>query len=250
MKEIKTQSKVMILKSWLEKNLFFRLFKLIINPKNLYLKMRDIKQIKNKNLKINWSKRVDEFGKYSVIDAYQTPKAEFKYVTNFQKKILLGNLKKFTSGKEKKILDFGCGTGRFSKDLSKLNKNASVIAVDKERKLIKLAKPSNKIKYFHLKKLSQINYKFDIIFIANVLGGIDIKEVKKISNFVNLKLKKDGILLLNENVNNNYDGEKNFSYWMARSENFYLKLFKNLSLRKVDEYKYLQNVTSVFIGKK
>ena len=125
-----------------------------------------------------------------------------------------------------------------------------MIGVDKERKLIKLAKPSNKIKYIHLKKLNQIKYKFDIIFIANVLGGIDIKEVKKISNFVNLKLKKDGIELFNENVNNNYDGEKNFSYWMARSENFYLKLFKKLSLRKVDEYKYLQNVTSVFIGKK
>ena len=134
--------------------------------------------------------------------------------------------------------------------MSKLNKNISVIAVDKEKKLIKLAKPTKKIKYIHLKKLSQINYKFDIIFIANVLGGIQIKELKKISNFINSKLKKNGILLLNENITNNYDGEKNFNYWIARNEGFYKNLFKNLSLKKVDEYKYLQNITSVFVGRK
>ena len=67
------------------KKFIFRIFKLIINPKNLYLKIRDIKETKNKNLKINWSDRVDKYGKYSVIDANQTPRSEFKYVTNIQK---------------------------------------------------------------------------------------------------------------------------------------------------------------------
>ena len=79
MKEIKTQSRTTILKSWLEKNLILRIFKLLINPKKLYLKIYNLKKIKNKNFKIDWSKRADVFGKYSVIDAHQTPKEEFKY---------------------------------------------------------------------------------------------------------------------------------------------------------------------------
>lgn len=249
MKEIKIKSINHKIKLYFDQNFVFKLFKLLFNPVKLFSKFKNLNKRKKNSSEINWKKRVDDYGKYSVIDT-QTPKEEFNYVTDFQKKILLGNLRKYLTGKEKRVLDFGCGSGRFSKDLSKLNKNLTVIATDKEKKLIKLAKPSKKIKFIHLKKLNQIKYKFDVIFIANVFGGIKLKELKKISNFLKSKLRKNGIFLLNENVDKRYNGEKDFDYWISRSENFYVNLFKDLSLKKVDEYKYLQNITSVFIGKK
>ena len=108
MKRIETQSNFYKVKSYLEENLLFRILKLILDPKKLYLKILNIRKKKKKYKKIDWGQRADAHGRHSVIDI-QTPKNEFNYVTNLQKKILLGNLKKFTSGQEKKILDFGCG---------------------------------------------------------------------------------------------------------------------------------------------
>ena len=249
MKRIETQSNFHKFKLCIEQNFLFRILKLILNPKKLYFKISKLKKKKKKYKKIDWGQRVAAYGRHAVIDT-QTPKNEFNYVTNLQKKILLGNLKKFTSGREKKILDFGCGSGRFSKSLLRLNKKASGVAADREKKLIEIAKPSKRIKYLHFKHLKQIKSKFDIIFVANVLGGIKKRELKMISSFFKSKLNKNGILLLNENIDNSYSGEKNFSYWIARSEKFYINLFKDLSLKKVDEYSYLQNSTSIFIGKK
>ncbi len=249
MKEIKTKSISHRVKLYFDQNLIIRFFNLLFNPLKLFSKLKNFHKRKKNSSKINWEERVNNFGKYSVLDT-QTPKNEFNYVTNLQKKILLGNLRNYLTGKEKRLLDFGCGAGRFSKDLSKLNKNLTVIAMDKEKKLIKLARSSKKIKFIHLKKLKQIKYKFDVIFIANVLGGIKLNELKKITSYLKSKLRKNGIIILNENVDRKYSGEKNFEYWISRSENFYKNLFKDLSLKKVDEYKYLQNITSVFIGKK
>lgn len=38
--------------------------------------------------------------------------------------------------------------------------------------------------------------------------------------------------------------------WSNRNDIFYLNLFKKLNLKKVDEYKYLHNFTSIYVGKK
>jgi len=250
MKEIGIKSKARVVKLFFENNIFIRLIKLLFTPKKLLKKMVNYKFNSSKVIKIDWKKRSKIIGKYSVIDS-QTPKNEFNYVTKLQKKFLFLNLKKFLKGDEKKILDFGCGAGRFSVELAKLSKNIKVLGVDTEKNLIKIAKPFKHVKYLHVKNLKDINGKFDIIFIANVLGGIEIKKLSKISNFIYKKLKKNGILLLNENTTNLKSPKKEIlKEWSSRNENFYLKLFSNLNLKIVDSYKYLQNKTSIFIGRK
>ena len=209
----------------------------------------NIKAKKNKIEKINWTDRAKLYGKYSVLDK-RTPISEFNYVTKEQKKILFNNLKKYTSGKEKNILDFGCGTGRFSAELLKISKKARVTAVDKEKKLVNMANKNKKIDFIHLSSLNKIKKKFDLIFIINVLGGIQDKELKKIAFFLKKKLNKNGILILNENINNNFDSKKLFKFWVDRSEKYYKNLFKQLNLEKIDQYKYLDNFNVIFIGKK
>ena len=250
MKEIQIKSKKQIIKLFFKNNILIRGLKLIFQPIKLINKIKSINNSSKKNILINWEERTKQFKKYSVLDT-QTPNNEYHYVTKMQKFFLFTILKKFITGKETNILDFGCGTGRFSKDLASLTKKGKVLAVDTEKNLIKLAKDSKRVKHKHIKSFKDIKSKFDIIFIANVLGGIEVKNLKKISNYLILKLKKNGILLLNENVDNkNSPSLKILKVWTSRNEKFYTRLFSKIGLKKVDEYKYLQNKTIIFIGQK
>ena len=125
MKEIKIKSKKRVIELFIKNSIFFRLAKLLLKPKKLFRKIINYKYNLSKIKKIDWGKRSKSLGKYSVIDS-QTPKNEFNYVTKLQKKFLMDSLKNFITGNEKKILDFGCGAGRFSSGLEKLSKNCNV----------------------------------------------------------------------------------------------------------------------------
>jgi len=250
MKEIKIKSKKRVIELFIKNSIFFRLAKLLLKPKKLFRKIINYKYNLFKIKKIDWGKRSKSLGKYSVIDS-QTPKNEFNYVTKLQKKFLMDSLKNFITGNEKKILDFGCGAGRFSSGLEKLSKNCKVLGVDTEKNLIDIAKKSKKVRYLHIKSLKDIKGKFDIIFIANVLGGIEAKKLSLISYFIYKSLKNKGILLLNENTSEtNMPKKEIFKEWTSRNEEFYLKLFSKINLKKVDSYKYIQSTCSIFIGRK
>ena len=260
-KKIPMRDKSRIFQLLIEQNIFFRLFKYIIKPKLIVSKIIDILNKKNLPLEINWDERAKKLGKYSVIDSRFSPN-EFNYVTTSEKKIWFPVLKKFLNGKEKTILDFGCGPGRFTEDLSKVI-NGNAVGVDTNLKLLKLAPKSPKVKYFKISKnLKEIKKKFDVIFIAHVLGGIQHKDLRILSEKIPLLLNKGGILFLNEYTNKktyNYKKEK-FLEWMTRSEEYYCKLFANLRLKKIDSYKYgetgirgfvnVGNESSIFVGKK
>ena len=249
-KHITPRSRLIILKNLIYHNIIFRALLLILNPILLTNKIKNYKKDKYKVSKINWGSRTDQFGKHGVISS-DTPREDFNYVTKLQKKILFSNLKRFVSKKEKNILDYGCGSGRFTEELAKISHKANVLGVDPEKKLIDFAQPKKKVKYIVLKNLNQIKSKFDIIFISNVLGGIEIKNLNKLSKFLNSKLKKNGIIFLSEHVSNKKKIESEvLKGWAFRSDDFYLNLFKKINLRKVDEYHYNGYRTSVYVGKR
>ena len=194
-KEIKIKSKKKILKNYINSSIFFRILKLILNPYKLFTKLSNYQNDKNSIVRIDWKQRTKLYGKYGVIDT-QTPKEEFSYVTNIQKKIIFQNLKKYLNGKERKALDFGCGNGRFSEELAKVNNKILVLAVDTEKKLIDLAKRNNRVNFLYFRKLDEIKSSFDLIFISNVLGGIEKNNIIKIKDFLIIKLNKGGTLFL------------------------------------------------------
>ncbi len=104
-----------------------------------------------------------------------------------------GMLKLLGNVKEKKILDFGCGTGIYSKILK--NKGADVKGFDISPGMLKIAKRYVNNVEFRLGKGNNIpfNEKFDIVFASLVLEHINnwdevFKEVKKV-------LKKDGYFI-------------------------------------------------------
>lgn len=176
-KEIKIKSNFKFLKNYIHKNFIFRVIKLLLNPVRLFDKIKFYENKKNKVVKINWKERVKKFRKYSVIDT-QTPKEEFDYATNIQKKILFSNFKKYLNGQEK-------------------------------------------------------------------------KDLNKVSNFLLSKLKKRGLFFLSEYVTKNQTNNNEIlKECSSRNDNYYTNLFKKISLKKIDHYKYLQNETSIYIGKK
>tara|TARA_X000000950_G_scaffold288826_2_gene407690 strand:+ start:1830 stop:2585 length:756 start_codon:yes stop_codon:yes gene_type:complete len=249
-KEIQIKSKKKILKNYISTNFFFKFLKLILNPVKLFTKLKNYKSDKNLVVKIDWHQRTKKYGKYGVIDT-QTPEEEFDNVTNIQKKIIFQCLKKYLNGNEKKALDFGCGNGRFSEEIVKLNSQILVLAVDTEKKLIDLAKRNNRINFLYFRKLDEIKASFDLIFISNVLGGIEKQNIIKIKDFLIRKLNKGGTLFLTEHVSKNQKKSKEIlKEWSNRNDSFYLNLFKKLNLKKVDEYKYLHNFTSIYVGRK
>jgi len=96
-----------------------------IKIKNFYLRikffLRKIIIFKQKNnfSEINWDDRFKKLGVYGLIDT-RHPKNELSYVTKEQKRIIFPYFKSMLNGNEMNILDFGCGSGRFTHDLASI----------------------------------------------------------------------------------------------------------------------------------
>ena len=75
------------------------------------------------------------------------------------------------------------------------------------------------------------------------------KNIIKIKDFLIRKLNKGGTLFLTEHISKIKKTKEILKEWSNRNDIFYLNLFKKLNLKKVDEYKYLHNFTSIYVGK-
>lgn len=91
--------------------------------------------------------------------------------------------------KNKKVLEVGCGTGRFAYELAK--KGASVLAVDYSEEGIKIAKNLYKHKNlsFECKDVKKTKGKFDIIVSLGTLEHLDrpLQKLKLFKKHINLK---------------------------------------------------------------
>lgn len=109
-------------------------------------------------------------------------------------------IKSKTNIKNENILDLGCGGGILTEKLAK--HGANIIALDKSKELIKLAKSresihSIKIKYLNMDVidfLKNCKIKFDTIICMELLEHIEnkIKVIKLLKNVI----KKNGIIIL------------------------------------------------------
>ncbi|NJL58326.1 MAG: class I SAM-dependent methyltransferase [Desulfobacteraceae bacterium] len=125
-------------------------------------------------------------------------------------------------GNEKVILDFGCGTGRFTPDLAKII-NGKAIGIDPIRYLIDMAPKIINVEYL-LCKEGQIplpENSVDVVWSCLVLGGINGKSLNKSIEEIDRVLKTGGLLFIVENTSEKKDGE----FWFFRQFTDYKKFF-------------------------
>lgn len=103
-------------------------------------------------------------------------------------------LKMIGDVKNKKVLDLGCGPGRYAKILS--DKKAKVIGIDNSENLIEVAKkeaPKAEFIVGDVEKLPFSNNQFDVVISPLVIGHL--KDWNKVLKEVNRVLKKNGVFI-------------------------------------------------------
>ncbi|MBI5417038.1 class I SAM-dependent methyltransferase [Candidatus Poribacteria bacterium] len=181
-----------------------------------------------KNNYTYWNKRALVYGTshkgFKAICSYGAPYLYNKYIDLIHNKAfnrMIGSI----NIKNKKILDAGCGTGRWSGRLAE--KGAIVTGADISSEMIKIAKKSmNRPIDFINASIADINLSsssFDFITCVTVLQHVvdEIEFQKSISNLIRL-IKKDGKLFILE----------------VAPDEYYKKLYfsKILSIRSDKEY--------------
>lgn len=243
---LQTKKTSIIIKRNSKKNesLLGRIVKFSKSPK-LLLKAIKQRLIPAKVEDIDWNKRVDAHGAYSVIDSRHSPD-EYDYVTNMQKDILFPLLRNMLNGHERNILDYGCGVGRFTKDLS-LIINGKALGFDPTKGLIDLCKASDNVYFEHDEKFLYTEaQKFDIVWICLVLGGISDKNLNDLAKKITNILNPNGLLFLVESTG----FVPKETAWRIRKVDYYLDLFAGIQLEKLDHYYDADQEISIYSGRK
>ena len=192
------------------------------------------------------------------------------FLKNYREKVLseaiskqIETLENLNRKKVVKILDYGSGFNpilieRIIEILSIKYKNTKFKAYCYDyynKKEISLKNKNRKIKFFHVRKLNNINSKFNYCLIIDVLHHIGInegnkiyhttKKLKKISKYIIIKDHfqygsfSNLVLIVMDFIGNYFDGVKIPSIYFNKQT--YKKFIKKLSLkeiRRIDDIKY------------
>lgn len=207
------------------------------------------KLFKRKSILDYWEKRATQLGERSPININSNLSVDS--LTKIQESILFPYLLKYLNGSEKKVLDFGCGTGRFTKRLKNYQdfNFSSVIGIDPIGVHIEIATSNDASCEYYICKDSKIQFPdnyFDLIWINLVIGGIPKNEIKKTLKELNRVLRIDGLIFLVENTTQLEDS----SYWTYRDENYFINIFDFVNLDKITEFEEFKEQFTVFTGRK
>lgn len=188
-----------------------------------------------------WKNRVRDHGPRSVINlAHQN----IEEITAMQEREIFPYLSAHLDGTEKRLLDFGCGAGRFSVQLAKLI-HGEVLGVDPMQELLDRAPKTKNVSYLRLPKkfIPASNHSFDVIWSCLVMGAV--KDPKQTIEEMQRVLRPGGLMFLIENT-----AEKPSSpYWTFRSIEEYQTLFSFANLTHLHDYFDVGERISIFAGR-
>jgi SAM-dependent methyltransferase len=195
-----------------------------------------------------WERRAREHGARSVLNLGHTA-AELEEITRLQAEILFPILKRHLSGREKVVLDFGSGPGRFTPGLAALV-GGSAIGVDPIQSLLDLAPRAPGVEYKRIEngRIPLADRSVDVVWISLVLGTItDVAALRQSVAEVERVLRDGGLLFLVENTAERRD-KRHFEF---RPVEFYAAIFPSIPLMKHegDYYDFGERI-SVMVGRK
>ncbi|MCL5102748.1 MAG: class I SAM-dependent methyltransferase [Armatimonadetes bacterium] len=193
-----------------------------------------------------WQDRARQFGRRSILHIGHD-ESEIEAVTERQRDEIFPHLKKLLRGDERLILDFGCGTGRFTGDLAALI-DGKAIGVDPVQPLIEMAPESANVEYIvmHDTRIPLADASADVIWICLVLGAIEEAGIGDTILEINRTLAPGGLLFLVENTSRKRD----VHYWKYRTVKQHSKMFAFAPLKHLHEYSDLGERISVMAGRK
>lgn len=194
-----------------------------------------------------WKKRAVSYGGRAVLSVAHSEDV-FENVTEWQKEKFFPIFKQQLLGNERIIVDFGCGVGRFTKDLSNFIQGRA-IGIDPIKRLIKLAPKGKNVKYKIMRegKIPLPSNFADVIWVHLVMGGIvDDVILKRTVSEIDRVLKKDGIIFLVENTT----VQKDEKYWKYRSVEYYKGLFSFVELQNSCDYIDCSERISIMFGRR
>jgi ubiquinone/menaquinone biosynthesis C-methylase UbiE len=172
---------------------------------------------------------------------------EYLKVTEFQKKELYPVFRNLLNGDEAFILDFGCGPGRFTRDLAKMI-NGKVLGIDITEEFLEIAPKSELVDYKTMKegKIPLNDNIVDVVWICLVLGGMKGKTLNNTTKEIIRVTKDNGLIFLIENTSLKPDGK----HWFFRTYEQYKKLFPSFNINYLHEYYDLGERISIMGGRK
>jgi ubiquinone/menaquinone biosynthesis C-methylase UbiE len=181
----------------------------------------------------NWNRRAREYGTsrggYKAICSYGAPYLYNCYVDFIHKKAFRKMLGR-TEVMGRRVLDVGCGVGRWCRFLS--GKGARVTGADLSKEMVKMARNSLGEKYVHfivspISKIDLPSESFEVVTCVTVLQHVtDETEFKQsVANIVRL-LKKGGKALVMEVAPSRLPASVAFNkFFSVRTEREYLEAF-------------------------
>ena len=193
-----------------------------------------------------WEKRASRYGVRSALNIGHTDN-ELESVLALQEEAIFPHLKHSLNGDENTILDFGCGPGRFTKQLADMI-DGNAVGVDPIETLLKLAPNAPNVKYLKMEEghIPLDDSSIDLVWVCLVLGGItDGKTLLRSVCEIRRVLKNGGLLFMVENTTK----KKSVLRWVFRSVEEYKQLFPFANLKLLATYHDLDEEISIMSGR-
>jgi SAM-dependent methyltransferase len=173
---------------------------------------------------------------------------DYDTITEQQKSEIYPHFLECLRGDEHCILDFGCGPGRFTKDLAGMV-GGRAIGVDPIESLLRMAPQGDLVEYKVMKEgeIPLENGHVDVVWSCLVLGVLhDAKAFERSTKEIARVLRTGGLLFLVDNTSN----RPNRGAYLARTPREYQAAFPSVTLHRLHDYFELGERVSILTGRK
>ncbi len=193
-----------------------------------------------------WHDRVRQFGRRSVLNLAHSA-AELDEVTDRQCAEVFPHFQAALTGRERGLLDFGCGCGRFSSRLAAVAK-CHVYAADPIPSLLGLSPENPNVSYLRIEagRIPLADASVDAVWIALVLGGIRDSDMPQVAREIVRVSSDSACMCLVENTAH----KPNAPHWYFRNVAWYQSLFPQFNLAEVHSYVDVGERISVLLGRR
>jgi SAM-dependent methyltransferase len=205
-----------------------------------------VRRKKNPSALQYWEDRARTYGPRSVLNLSHA-ETEMDAVTKKQEFAIFPHLAKELRGDETKVLDFGCGPGRFTLSLARLT-NADVVGVDPIRAFLRWAPQHRNVVYRRLVdgRIPLDACSVDVIWVCLVLGAISDTALPQTASEFDRVLRPGGLLFLTENTSPKPSNQ----FWSFRTIEQYRSTFPFAKLSHLGDYEDVGERISILSGRK